>query len=63
MVKTGQGWEEKPRQLGIFGYEKRLREDLTKVCPHLMGVGSKGDAIILFPVVPSDRMRDNGHNL
>lgn len=39
------------------------REDLTKVCQYLMGVGNKGHAIILFPVVPSDRMRGNGQNL
>lgn len=63
-MKTGQGWEESPRQLGMFGYEKRrLREDLTKVCKYLMEVGIEGDAIILFPIVPSDRMRGNGHNL
>lgn len=63
-MKTGQGWEERPRQLGTFGYEKRsLREDLTKMCQYLMGVGSKGDAVIVFPVVPSDRLRGNGHNL
>lgn len=48
----------------MFGYEKRrLRKDLTKVCKYLMGVGIEGDAIILFPIVPSDRMRGNGHNL
>lgn len=65
LMKTGQGWEERPRHLGMFGCEKRrLREDLTEVYQYLMGAGSKGDAIIFFfPVVPGDRMRGNGHNL
>lgn len=64
LMKTGQGWEDKLREVGLFGFEKRrLREDLTKVCKYLMGTEGRGDAVRLFPIVPSDRMRGNGHNL
>lgn len=64
MIKTGQGLEEKLREVGLFAFEKRrLRDDLTKVRKYLMGVGSRGYAVRLLPVVPSDRIRGNGHNL
>lgn len=62
LMKATQGWEERLRKLGLFGFD-RFREDLTKVCKYLIGVGSKVGVVRFFPVVPSEKVRGNGHIL